>query len=119
MPKESFCLRVHRTHGEKTIDAANKIGLTDKTLIIQKEGDRLCIPLLREPTAEEVFKLDAQVSDLQISKQLFSVKNQKERTLPQVLAETLPAHLKVSLPRALDVIGDIAIVEIPPELKAY
>jgi tRNA (guanine37-N1)-methyltransferase len=35
------------------------------------------------------------------------------------MAEALPAHLLATLPRALDIIGDIAVVEIPPELKEY
>ncbi|MEM4733167.1 MAG: class I SAM-dependent methyltransferase family protein, partial [Candidatus Bathyarchaeia archaeon] len=39
--------------------------------------------------------------------------------LVQALEETLPPHLLASVPRALDIIGDIAIVEIPPELEAH
>jgi len=31
----------------------------------------------------------------------------------------LPPHLLASLPRALDIVGDIAIIEIPAELKAH
>ncbi|MFQ6073957.1 MAG: class I SAM-dependent methyltransferase family protein [Candidatus Bathyarchaeia archaeon] len=36
-----------------------------------------------------------------------------------VFEEKLPPHLLASLPHAVDYVGDIAIVEIPPELENY
>src|SRR3989337_4513003 len=35
----------------------------------------------------------------------------------ETLEGQLPPHLKASLPKALDIVGDIAIVEVPPELE--
>jgi len=46
-------------------------------------------------------------------------KRQREKTLTEVLADELSPHLLASLPRALDVVGDIAIIEIPIELDAH
>jgi tRNA (guanine37-N1)-methyltransferase len=37
----------------------------------------------------------------------------------KVLENKLPAHLLTALPQSLDVIGDIAIIEVPLELKPY
>ncbi len=37
----------------------------------------------------------------------------------QVLENNLPPHLLSSLPKALDVIGDIAIIDIPSDLELY
>ena len=39
--------------------------------------------------------------------------------LTQVLENKLPPHLLASLPQALDVIGDMAVLEIPTELAPY
>ncbi|MEM3760367.1 MAG: class I SAM-dependent methyltransferase family protein, partial [Candidatus Bathyarchaeia archaeon] len=37
----------------------------------------------------------------------------------ELLENKLPPHLLASLPRAIDFVGDIAIIEIPPELEAH
>jgi len=40
-------------------------------------------------------------------------------TLAQVLERQLPLNLHSSIPHALDIVGDVAIIEIPPELDSY
>jgi tRNA (guanine37-N1)-methyltransferase len=120
MPKESRCLKVPKTLGEKTLAEANKLGLTDKSLQIQKdETDFLCIPLNRDPNEEELGLLKAQVPEVELETRVFAEKKQPEKNLAEILEDELPPHLLASLPRALDVVGDIAIIEIPPELEAH
>ena len=120
MPKESLCAKVAKVDGEKILTAANKLDLTDKTLQIQRENpDFLLIPLIREPDANELATLKTQVPNIQLTTHVFAEKIQPEKTLEQTLQTLLPLHLLASLPRALDVVGDIAIIEVPPELEAY
>jgi tRNA (guanine37-N1)-methyltransferase len=59
------------------------------------------------------------VPDFQLTTNVFTEKKQQGKTLAEVLENRLPPHLLASLPRAVDVVGDIAIIEIPPELKAH
>ena len=119
MPKESPCLKIPKTLGEKTLAEANKLGLTDKSLQIQKnETGFLCIPLTRNPNEKKLALLKAQVPEFELETQVFPEKKPLEKNLAEILEHELSPHLLVSLPRALDVVGDIAIIEIPPELEA-
>jgi tRNA (guanine37-N1)-methyltransferase len=120
MPKESICLKVPKTLGQETLTLANKLGLTNKNLHIQKdEANSLYIPLIREPNQSQLELLKSQVPSFELTTFLFPEKKQQEKTLSEFLINELPPDLLASLPRALDVIGDIAIIEIPPELEAH
>ncbi len=120
MPKESVCLKVPKTEGEIALNIVDKLGLFDKTLIIQKtEADSLCIPLIRELVGAEKAVLENQLPKFQLVTHVFHEKMRREKTLAEVLSADLPPYLLASLPRALDVVGDIAIIEIPTELESH
>ena len=119
MPKTVICVRVPKEQGEKTIALAIKLGLLDKLLEIQRGEDNLRIPLVRHPEENELATLKSQVPDCQLETKAFTQKRPTARTLMQVLENKLPPHLLACLPKALDVVGEIAIVEIPPELKPH
>jgi tRNA (guanine37-N1)-methyltransferase len=120
MPKKSLCLKVSKTAGENALSLAKRLGLTDKSLQIQSDSRGfLFIPFSREPTKKEKADLNQQLPEAQLTVHVFSEKRQRERTLPEALADNLPPLLRASLPRAFDVVGDIAIIEIPLGLEAY
>jgi tRNA (guanine37-N1)-methyltransferase len=119
MSTESLCLKVHRTSGEKAIVSAHSLGLSDNRLEILKENDTICIPITRKPKANETAALKAQAPEFQLATRVFQEKARREKTLEEALENQLPPHLLASLPRALDIVGDIAIVEIPPELEPH
>ena len=121
MPKESLCLKVPKLLGEKTLELANKLGLTDKSVQIQKDkrGFYLFIPISRKPTEIENADIKQHVPESQLDMHVFPDKKQKEKTLAEFLVDQLPSNLITRLPRALDVIGDICIIEIPSELSEY
>ncbi len=118
MPKKTICLEVPRTEGEKTLNTANRLGIIDKSLQIQKDTTHIHIPLSRQPNENELAIIKAQVPSAELAKKLFQEKTRQDTTLAEALENQLPPHLIASLPRALDVVGDIAIIEIPPELRA-
>jgi tRNA (guanine37-N1)-methyltransferase len=119
VPKESPSLKVPRICGQIAIVSADKLGLRDKALEVQKEGKFIVVPLVRQPTEEEIDLLKGEVPEVLVEVGSFQERKQEEKTLEDVLAGSLPTHLMAGLPRALDVIGDIAVVEIPVELKPY
>ena len=120
MPRKSRCLKVHKTLGEKTLGLANKLGLTDKSLQIKKaEADFICIPLNRELDEKESALLKAQEIEFSVETLVFVEKKQPEKSLTEMLARELPPRLLASLPRAIDVVGDIAIIEILPDLETH
>ena len=64
---DAVCLKVPKDQGEKIIALAGKLGLIEKSLSIQREDDQLCIPLNRQPEAEELETLKSQASNLQLT----------------------------------------------------
>ena len=119
MTKSTISIKVPKKQGEKAIALANKLGLMDKSLEIQRDESSLCIPLLRLPDENELVTLKSEVPETELSSNVFAEKRAAAQSLLQVLEKDLPSDLLASLPQALDVIGDIAVIEIPQQLKGY
>ncbi|MGD0202435.1 MAG: class I SAM-dependent methyltransferase family protein [Candidatus Bathyarchaeia archaeon] len=119
MPKSTICIKVPKKQGEGAIALANKLELIDKSLEIQRDEGNLCIPLIRQPDEKELATLKIEGPETQLSTSVFAEKRPTAQSLLQVLENNLPSYLLASLPQALDLTGDIAVIEIPPELKAY
>jgi tRNA (guanine37-N1)-methyltransferase len=119
MPRPSVYIKVQKSQGEKTIILATKLGLADKSLVIQREEASICIPLVREPEGIELSTLKSQISKFTIYTAVFSEKQLPPETLTQALQDKLPLELLGKVPQAFDIIGDIVVIEIPPQLKAY
>jgi tRNA (guanine37-N1)-methyltransferase len=115
----SVCLKVPKNSGENVISLAHKLELVNKALLIQRQADQLCIPLVRQPTNEEFLQLQNAASSMQIATENFGFKPAAEETLTQTLEKLLPSSLHPCIPRSLDVVGDIAIIEIADQLKTY
>ncbi len=119
MPRPSVCIKVPKSQGEKTISLATKFGLADKSLVIQREEESLCIPLVKEPKGIELTTLKNQIPKFTIYIAVFSEKQIPPETLTQALQDKLPNELLDKVPQAFDIIGDIVVIDIPPHLKAY
>jgi tRNA (guanine37-N1)-methyltransferase len=119
MQKESLCIKVPKIHAEKIIVSANGLRMRDGELEIQKNADFVYIPIIRSPSEEESAALKAQFPDFQLEVRSFTERKRQAKTFVEALENKLPPHLIASLPRALDIVGDIAIVEVPPELKTH
>ena len=119
MPKIINCIKVPKKHGEKAISLLSRLNLFDKSVEIKRNESFLCIPLVRPPIERELLILQNQLSGYYFTKELFVKKQQSYENFMQVLEKKLPPHLFSTLPQALDIIGDIAVIEIPLELKTY
>ena len=119
MPKESLSVKVPKIHGEKAIILANKLEIAKRELEIQRNKNFLYIPLIRQPSANELETLKEQVPDCEILTYTFPERKKRVKTFVELLVDKLSPHLLASLPRSIDFVGDIAIIEIPPELDAY
>ncbi len=117
--KPKVCVKVPKNFGEKAVTLAGKLGLIDKSLTIIKQDDDLFIPIIKQPEKDQLTKLTEQIPTLRIATNVFKEKNKGPPNLAQVLQKKLPANLLAKLPQSFDIIGDIVIVEIPPELENY
>ena len=118
MPRPSVCIKVPKNQGEKTLTLVTKLGLADKSLVIQREEGSLIIPLFREPQGIELTTLESQIP-FKLYTAVFSEKQLPPETLIQALEDKLPPELLAKVPQAFDIIGDIVVIDIPPQLKAY
>ncbi|MEM1659591.1 MAG: class I SAM-dependent methyltransferase family protein [Candidatus Bathyarchaeia archaeon] len=115
----SICIKVPKKSGEKSIALASRLNILNRELKIYRDNENLYIPLIREPTDDEIKILKEHIPDLEVTVQQLQAKDRKSISIMDLLADKLPPHLLASLPRAIDFVGDIAIVEIPPELDSY
>ena len=115
----SLCVKVPKIYGEKAIILANKLEIVKRELEIQRNKNFLYIPLTRQPSANELNTLKKQIPDCKILTYTFPERKKQVKTFVELLEDTLSPHLLASLPRAIDLVGDIAIIEVPPELDAY
>lgn len=118
MPKPTNCLKVSKQLGERAIELVGKLGIIDATLEIWRDENYLCIPLIRKPSEKDLNAL-MHLEKHQLTTETLAEKKAPAKTLMQILENILPQYLLSSLPQALDVVGDIAITEIPLELKNY
>jgi tRNA (guanine37-N1)-methyltransferase len=119
MPKKVKCIKVPKRQGQKTLEISNKLELVDKEFEIKKDDDSLYIPLVDQPLDENLKTFRKEGVSLEITTCSFNEKRKKKASLVDLLGEQLPPHLLVSMPHAMDIVGDIAIIEIPPELEKH
>ena len=117
MPRESLCIKVPKNQGEKALRLVRNMSIADPDLRIRNDDVSICIPMVRKPNEEENDTIEAQIPGFTLQRLIFSEKTPQKKMLKSVLEDRIEPSLLLKTPRALDIVGDIAIVEIPPELK--
>ncbi len=116
---KAYCLRVAKNLGEKAIRLAMGLEIMDKALKVRSDGGHLCVPLNQKPGPVHIAEFNETFKNYDILVQDFSRHVKVHRNAYEIAGEKLPPHLLASFPRAIDFVGDIAIVEIPAELEEY
>ena len=110
---------VPRTSTEKALALLTQLELLDAGLRIQADNGYTHIPLSREPFAWELERIRNDFPDVKLCEYEFLERHEKITKLADLLSDKLPPHVLASLPHAVDFVGDIAVVEIPPELEPH
>jgi len=113
----TLCLRLARSRGESALKALRESQLLDRGFKISQNGDQLLIPILRSPSEAELSALKEQIGEFQMITATPGRVPSRPRTIFEALKDRLPPHQLASLPRSIDIIGDVAVVEIPEELR--
>jgi len=113
---EATCLKVPKILGEQAIRLVRELNLFNSELTVQQVEDYVYIPLTSEPSPVALRKLEEKLHEYEIFVHDFAERKKRHFTHLDFLADKLPSHLSESVPRAIDFVGDIAIVEVPPEL---
>ncbi len=113
------CLKVPKALGEKALRLTKRLANFNRDLKVQQLGDNLYIPLVEAPSTAQTREIRSVLPEGEISVYAFPLRKKHAPTLIDALKDKLPPHLLASLPRAMDFVGEIAVVEVPPELKRY
>jgi tRNA (guanine37-N1)-methyltransferase len=116
---EAVCLTIPKTLGEQAIRIVAEFNIFNRELQIKQTKDSLRIPLTAKPSLVVLKKLENTLSNFEISLYDFVVREKRHLVPLDFLANKLPPNLLDKVPRAIDFVGDIAIVEIAPELSTY
>jgi len=116
---EANCLKVPKSLGENVIRLVRDLNIFNNKLKVQQVNNHLCIPLTTKPSFEAYKTIENTLQDFEISIYNFPEREKDRFTHIDLLADKLPPSLLARVPRAIDFIGDIAIIEIPPELKEH
>ena len=116
---EAAAIKVSKTSVQKTLTLLKRLALLNRELKLQREKDHVHIPLIRMPNADELKELKASLLAFEISKRKLLESAKQPARLSDLLSGKLPSHVLANLPHAIDFIGDIAVIEIPPELEPY
>jgi tRNA (guanine37-N1)-methyltransferase len=119
MSKQSVGLKVPKTQGKNAIALVKKLKIGDRNLQIQRDKEFIYIPLLSQPPKTVLTMLKRRIANLEVTSYTFPKRGGEARTLMEVLDGKLPPHLLAVLPRSADIVGDLAIVEVPPELEPH
>ncbi|HVP26806.1 MAG TPA: class I SAM-dependent methyltransferase family protein [Candidatus Bathyarchaeia archaeon] len=119
MRKKSACIKIPKQQGQKAIILGNKLGIINNELQVQRDQNFLYIPLVSKPSQDELESFKEQIEGCVFSTYTFTEQKKSEPSLTEMLDNKLPPHLLASLPHSVDFVGDIAIIEIPPELDPY
>jgi tRNA (guanine37-N1)-methyltransferase len=112
-------IKIEKNLGEKAIIALKTLGVLNADYKISREENHLFLPLNRKPSKTELEELRTQLPKFEVVQRVFTEHVLSQPKFVDLLSEKLPSHLLASLPQAVDFIGDIAVVEIPPELENY
>lgn len=116
---ETPCLKVPKALGEKTIRLVRGLNLFNRELKVEQVGEHLFIPLVREPLPADVKEFKRSLPNCEAAVHKFPRHTKRSLTPADLLKDKLPSHLLTSLPHAMDFVGDVAVIEVPPELEAY
>jgi tRNA (guanine37-N1)-methyltransferase len=105
--------------GEKAIRLVRELNVFNSELAVQQLEDSVCIPLTRDLSPVVLKKLENELHKHEIIVHDFDERKKRHFTHLDLLADKLPSNLLAAVPRAIDFIGDIAIVEIPDELADH
>jgi len=119
MKNPTLCFKVPKRHGGKTLALVNRMKIVNGNLKVRSDEDFVYIPLNDQPPEATINTIKRQVASLEISTYSFHQRKKPQPSLIDLLGDKLAPHLLASLPHAMDVVGDIAIIELSHELAEH
>jgi len=104
---------------QRTLELLKSLELRMTDFKLQRVNEMVGIPLVKTPTVHDEKILTRELGSFQIRESWFQPLISRPKDLREAVRGVLPSRLSTQLPRSLDLIGDIAIIELSPELAPY
>ena len=115
----AYYLRVHKTKGESARKLLMRHSFINTNLLIERDEIFIYFPLTNLPSDNEMDIINSSMKDFSIGKKTFQVKHEGPKNLVEALDGILQPYELASLPHSYDVVGDIAILDIPSSLSQH
>lgn len=117
--KEAPAILIPNRMVEHILRMLRKMHLLDNGLKFSRSGEATFIPLLRLPPDQDVTILRDKCGDVKVTQAAFQEIETRPKNLQEAVREELPKESLSDLPRSFDIIGDIAIIELPDSLNPF
>jgi tRNA (guanine37-N1)-methyltransferase len=104
---------------QKALGVLRRMGLSLDGYELRKNQASIMIPLARKPSEQQDDILRRELGTFQIQQVPFERTVSRPKNLQEAVADRVPSHLVSILPRSFDVIGDIAAIDLRPDLEPY
>jgi tRNA (guanine37-N1)-methyltransferase len=102
--------------GQTAVNTTRNMRLIDDSLRVFSTRNELCIPLVRSVDELESSRLSEALGEIRVEDREFGERSQRPRTLTEAIKVGLPPELLAIVPKSFDMMGRIAIIELPDEL---
>lgn len=113
------CIQVERRFGEQLRQLLGERDLLDRDFPITSVNDDLLIPVCEPVTKDVLVELEQATTSLKIVEKELDPHHRKPHNLASALQNKIPEKYLETLPHALDIIGEIAVVELDEGLQPY
>ncbi len=117
---KSISLKVAKKYGEKVLHIVREFKVYDEDLKIKNDESFIFIPLKERPS-DELFNMLSNEDENIVIKETDFKKSARARSksLVQLLEGKLKPEILDELPKSIDIIGDIAVIETSPSIEKY
>ena len=121
MSTKRFGLKIPTQNAEKIHTILVDLDLLDNQYhILKTEKMSVVFPLTHTPSLQNWEALTQKgVSQDQLDEFVFKHRENTVRNLKEAFSTILPSHLMPLIPRSMDIIGDLAIIELHPSFEPY
>lgn len=113
--EERIAIKIEKSRAEEVRRKLTYLGVMDNDFKPKMEGDYIFFPLKTMRGLDVLLKN----CSAEIVRTFFERRWRKPRNLREVLQNILPEELHRHIPSSIDLVGDVALIQIPKELEDY
>jgi tRNA (guanine37-N1)-methyltransferase len=117
--KCSLGIFVSARNAQKALKLLREMELRLDGFQLQRTAEVVGIPLVHSPSPQDESILRRELGSFQLQEGPFEAILSKPGNLRAAARGMVPSHLISKVPRSLDIIGDIGIIELSSELESY